>query len=303
MNPIIKFIMKFASSPRIDIQEDYTWIRKVQKLFYSTSKDEYQFLDKKIYAPEEGHEIPVRIFYPKERLHEEHIIYIHGGGWVIGDIDTYTSACANLANKLGRVVYSLDYRLAPENPFPAGLNDCLTAIDYLLTPKPGDKKQKWILMGDSAGANLAAVVSLKRRDENKSLPDSQVLLYPLTHWDHTEESPFESVRTNGYDYGLTTKKVQEYMELYVPDEQERKTPYLAPLMAENLANQPDTLVITAEFDPLRDEGEAYGAALKKAGNRVQVKRILDAVHGFITYPPYVTPLAEAYKIMNEFLNQ
>ncbi len=302
MNPIVRLAMKLISSPRIDIQEDYTWIRKFQQFFYGASADDYQFLDKKIYSPDEGHEIPVRIFYPENRRHEEHIVYIHGGGWVTGNIDTYTSACANIADKLGRVVYSIDYRLAPEHPFPAGLNDCLAAVDYLLTPKPREKKKKWILMGDSAGGNLAAAVSLKRRDENKRLPDVQVLLYPLLHWDHTENSPFKSVQTNGYDYGLTIKKIQAYMELYAPDEEMRKTPYLAPLMASNLRNQPDTLIITAEFDPLRDEGEAYGAALKKAGNKVKVQRILDAVHGFITYPPYVTPLARAYEIMNEFLN-
>lgn len=302
MNPLIKFVMKFVSSPRIDIQEDYTWIRKMQELFSTTSKDNFQFLDTKIYSSEEGHEIPVRIFYPEKRRHEEHIIYIHGGGWVIGNIDTYTSACVNLANKLGRIVYSIDYRLAPENPFPAGLNDCLCAVDYLLTSKASEKEQKWILMGDSAGGNLAAAVSLKRKEEKKRLPEKQVLIYPLTHWDHTENSPFESVQTNGYDYGLTIKKIQEYMELYAPDEEMRKTPYLAPLMAKDLRQQPDTLIITAEFDPLRDEAEAYGVALKKAGNKVQVQRILDAVHGFITYPPYVTPLAEAYKIMNRFLN-
>jgi len=78
MNPLIKFVMKFISSPRIDIQEDYTWIRKFQQIFYSTSNDDYHFLDKKLYSPDEGHEIPVRIFYPEKRLHEEHIIYIHG---------------------------------------------------------------------------------------------------------------------------------------------------------------------------------------------------------------------------------
>lgn len=302
MNPLFKLMMKLLSSPRIDIQEDYMWIRKLQQLFSRTSKDAYQFLDKKIYAKDGDHEIPVRIFYPKQRLHEENILYIHGGGWVIGNIDTYTTACMNLANQLGRIVYSIDYRLAPENPYPAGLKDCLRAVDVLMTSIDGEKEKKWILMGDSAGANLSAAVSLKRKEENKRLPETQVLLYPLTHWDHSEDSPFESVQTNGYDYGLTIKKIQEYMELYAPDEEVRKTPYLAPLMADDLSNQPDTLIITAEFDPLRDEGEAYGVALKKAGNNVQVRRILDSVHGFITYPPSATPLAEAYKIMNQYLN-
>lgn len=303
MNPLFKLLMKFASSPKIDMQEDYVWVRKIQQLFSKTSVEDYDFLDEKIYSAEDDHEIPVRIFYPEHRKHEESIIYIHGGGWALGNIDTYTSACVNLANELGRIVYSIDYRLAPEHPYPAGLRDCLRVVDVLLTPDTDQKDKKWILMGDSAGGNLAAAVLLKRRAENKRLPEKQILLYPLTHWDHTENSPFPSIIKNGYDYGLTIKKIQEYMEMYAPDEKVRQSPYIAPLMADDLSGQPATLIITAEYDPLRDEGEAYGRALKKAGNEVEVQRILNSVHGFITYPPYVTPLVEAYKLMNNFLNR
>lgn len=302
MNPIFKFVLKLASSPRIDMQEDYEIIRKIQKFFSRTSSDDYIFLDEKIYADQEEHEIPVRIFYPKKRLHEEYIIYIHGGGWTLGNIDRYTTTCVNLADHLGRIVFSVDYRKAPENPYPAGFNDCYQAVKTLLTPVSDKKDRKWILMGDSAGANLAAAVSLRLRDEGMKIPHKQVLIYPTTYWDHSIDSPFESMHTYGYDYGLTIKKITEYMEMYAPDEETRKSPYISPLMAENLQNQPETLVITAEFDPLRDEGEAYGKALLKAGNRVVIRRILNSVHGFITYPPYVTPLRTAYEMMNTFLN-
>lgn len=302
MNFLYKLALKLVSSPRIDMQEDYVWVRKMQKIFSRTSIDAYQFLDEKIYSAHQTHEIPVRIFYPEKKLHEEHIIYIHGGGWTLGDVDTYTSACVNLANKLGRVIYLIDYSKAPEHPFPAAFEDCVQVVKVLQKPVINNKRRKWILMGDSAGANLAAAVSLKLKEEGEPLPLKQVLVYPLTYWDHSENSPFESIRTNGYDYGLTIKKITEYMEMYVPDEETRKSPYVSPLMADDLTNQPDTLIITAEFDPLRDEGEAYGKALKKAGNNVQVRRILNSVHGFITYPPYVEPLVNAYKIMNEFLN-
>ena len=302
MNPLFKFVLKLASSPKIDMQEDYVWVREVQKLFSKTSNEDYHFLDEKIYSGNLDHEIPIRIFYPENRKHEEHVIYIHGGGWALGDVDTYTSACVNLANHLNRVVYLIDYRKAPEHPYPAGFEDCLQVVKVLQESAVAGKKKKWILMGDSAGGNLAAAVSLKLRQEESPLPYKQVLIYPLTYWEHTEESPFNSVRTNGYDYGLTIKKITEYMEMYVPDEEERKSPYVSPLMAEDLSYQPDTLVITAEFDPLRDEGEEYGRALKVAGNHVEIRRILDSVHGFITYPPYLEPLTEAYKIMNNFLN-
>ncbi|GAA0371467.1 alpha/beta hydrolase [Alkalibacterium iburiense] len=307
MNPLFKFLLKLTSSPRIDMQEDYLWVRRAQNLFAKGPSRGFRFLDEKIYAldenQEETHEIPVRIFYPKEKLHDEAIIYLHGGGWVIGNIDTYTRACINLADKLGRIVYSIDYRLAPENPYPHGLNDCLRAIEVLLTPIEGEENRKWILMGDSAGANLAAAVSLRLKEENRVLPDKQVLLYPVTYWDHTENSPFKSITDNGYEYGLTIKKIQEYMEMYAPDESIRKERFISPLMAEDLSHQPDTLIITAEYDPLRDEGEAYGEALEKAGNKTRVHRILNSVHGFITYPAFAEPLVEAINVMKEFLDE
>jgi acetyl esterase/lipase len=302
MNPLFKAVIKLASSPRIDMQEDYVWVRKIQDFFSRTSSADYQFLDAKIYAKNEEHEIPVRIFIPdKIKYPNDHIIYMHGGGWTLGNIDTYTSACVNLANQLNRIVYSIDYRKAPEHPYPAGFNDCLQVVESLQKMYEDDVDRNWILMGDSAGGNLAAAVSLKLAAQGKTRPKKQVLIYPLTYWDHSVASPFESIQTNGYDYGLTIKKITEYMEMYVPDENMRKTPYVAPLMADDLSGQPDTLVITAEFDPLRDEGEAYGEALKKAGNRAEVHCIPDSVHGFITYPRFLAPLVETYKHINSFL--
>ncbi|SFC49809.1 Acetyl esterase/lipase [Alkalibacterium subtropicum] len=302
MNPVFKFLLRLASSPRIDMQEDYRWVRKVQKFFSSAPTARFRTLDEKIYSVDNNHEIPVRIFYPKKKRHPEPILYIHGGGWVIGDIDYYTRACVNIADQLGRVVYSVDYRLAPENPFPAGLNDVYRVAEVLLTPLEDEEDEDWIIMGDSAGGNLAAVVSMLLRDREKRMPQKQVLIYPLTYWDHTEKSPFESVRTNGYDYGMTIKKIQGFMELYGPDMAERKSPMISPLMAEDLNGLPDTLIITAEFDPLRDEGEAYGKALRKAGNRVRIHRVLNSVHGFINYPAFTEPMEETLKEMETFLN-
>lgn len=301
MNPLFKFALRILSSPKIDIQEDYQTMRRLQKLLSKNPKPTYRFLDEKIYSPDDNHEIAVRIFYPKKKIYKEPVLYVHGGGWVIGDIESYTRTCINLADSLGRIVYSVDYRLAPEYPYPTGLNDCLRVAEVLMTKLDGEEEPEWILMGDSAGANLIAAVSLLLRDRGHRLPAKQVLIYPVTYWDHTEASPFESIRTNGYEYGLTIKKIQEYMELYAPDEAVRKSPTISPLMAENLSNQPDTLIITAEYDPLRDEGESYGKELEAAGNQVRIHRILNSVHGFITYPKFTEPVEEAFKVMNEFL--
>ncbi|GEQ34006.1 alpha/beta hydrolase [Marinilactibacillus psychrotolerans] len=306
MNPFFKIILKLLSSPRIDIQEDYQSIRKLQQFFYAKPKKTYRILDDQIYAEDQSHEIGVRVFQPKEQKYSEPVLYIHGGGWVIGDIDSYTRACINLADTLGRTIYSVDYRLAPEYPYPAGLKDCFRVAEILLEQLeftgPGDVS-KWIIMGDSAGGNLAAVVSLLLRNRGLTIPYKQVLLYPVTYWDHSEQSPFESIRANGHEYGLTIDKIQSYMKLYVPDETDRKDYRVAPLMAEDLSNQPETLVITAEYDPLCDEGEAYAKALFEAGNKVRLHRVNNAVHGFVTYPKFAAPLDEAYRIMNDFLTR
>lgn len=306
MNPIMKFALKILSSPKFDVEDDYKWMRKLRRILSGKPKEGFRMLDVQVFSEDYTHEIPVRVFHPKRQLHPEPVLFFHGGGWVIGDIETYTNPCINLAVALGRVVYSVDYRLAPEFPFPSGLEDCARIAEVL----PGILKldgaptlSEWILMGDSAGANLAAALAIKLKKEQKTLPASLVLVYPVTYWDHTEASPFESIRTNGYDYGLTSKKVQGYMEMYSPDEQDRKLAEVSPLMASDISEMPDSLVITAEFDPLRDEGKAFGEKLREAGNHVRLHQVDNAVHGFFTYPAGSDTLEEAYGVIHEFLNR
>lgn len=305
MNPFYKLLLKLTSSDKIDMEEDYIWIRKMQQLFskIKIEAESFDFLDDRIHAENGKHEIPIRIFYPEETTHaDEYIIYIHGGGWVLGDIDTYSQACVNLANALGRIVYSIDYRLAPEHPYPSGLNDCYRAVNKLISPRHAAKR-KWILMGDSAGGNLVSSVTLKLIKEKQLLPEHTILLYPLTYWDHSDNSPFASIREYGEDHGLTSKKMQEYMNMYAPNVAERKNPAISPLLAEDFTGYPDTLIVTAEFDPLRDEGEAYGVKLDAAGNQVEMHRIPEMVHGFITFPVNAYPLPKVYKIINQYLEK
>lgn len=306
MNPLFKFVLKLMSSPKINMQEDYEMVRKVQQFFSKKDKKGYIIFDQTVYSEDLSHEIPIRVFYPKEQRHPDILVFIHGGGWVTGNIDTYTSTCVNMADLTGRVVYSVNYRLAPEYPYPAGLDDCYRVADVLLNELAlVDLKEpsQVTFIGDSAGANLVAALSLLLRDKGNIIPTKQILLYPVTYWDHTVESPFDSIRTNGYDYGLTAKKMQEYMELYAPDLEIRQNTYISPLTASDLSKQPNTLIVTAEFDPLRDEGEAYGEKLQKAGNKVKIHRVKGAVHGFITYPKIVEPVEETYAVINQFLNE
>lgn len=303
MNPIIKFILNIPSKLGISMNEDYEFVRNFQSFFSNSSNNDFLYLDRKIYAEDTQHEIKIRVFYPNDKIQgNDSIIFIHGGGWTIGDIETYSGACQNIADEFKMIVYSVDYRLAPEHQFPASFDDSLKAVEVIMEREHRMENQQWILMGDSAGANLAAAINLKLKEENRRLPEKQILFYPATYFDHSSNSPFESVEENGYDYGLTKKQLQEFMDNYVPNEENRKDKRVAPLMAEDLSNQPETLIITAEHDPLRDEGEAYGVALKEAGNEVSIHRILESVHGFIKYPPSSGPLREAFEVMHQFLD-
>lgn len=248
----------------------------------------------------------VRMFYPKSSWAGEHVIlYFHGGGWVVGDIDSYTNVCAALCRVTGCRVAAVDYRLAPEHPFPAGLNDCYEISRYfynnswfLFSIPP----EKLIIMGDSAGGNLAAAVALKARDTGDFSVENQILIYPAVHYDHSENSPYESVRTNGKDYLLTSERVSEYIDLYA-NGCDKTDPYFAPIMAEDFSNMPRTLIITAELDPLRDEGEAYGEKLKKAGTEAYVLRINKALHGFFAMSVGARQTRTAYNIIRRFLNK
>ena len=209
-----------------------------------------------------------------------------------------------MARLTRHIVVSVDYRLAPEHRFPAAPEDCYLAAREIFSQCHlfGITPDDITLIGDSAGGNLAAVVSLMARDRGEFMPRQQILLYPATNNDHTENSPFESVRTNGTDYLLTSKRMVDYMKLYRSGDDDLQNPYYAPLVSKDLSRQPRTLIITAEYDPLRDEGEAYGIKLAQAGNDVEIHRIHDALHGFMSLSPGFKPVKKTYQYINAFLS-
>lgn len=273
------------------------------KIFYKT-------IDYKIFNGE--HEVPTRIFFPNEKAFQnmgpnQHrvMLFIHGGGWVTESVDNYERICARMANATEHVVVAIDYRLAPENKFPSGLEDCYAAAKalfmnrFILNVDPEDIT----LIGDSAGGNLAAALSLMARDRGEFLPKRQILIYPAVCSDYSEDSPFESVRENGTDYLLTAGKMRDYIDLYASCEEDKQNPYFAPMLAKDLSNQPDTLILTAEYDPLRDEGEAYGERLKEAGNRVEICRIKDALHGYFALGIKNFYVQESFDHINKFLEK
>lgn len=242
----------------------------------------------------DGHHIPVRIYQPGFTDSQKRIIlFFHGGGWVVDDIDRYHKVCRQLAEITGSYVVSVDYRLAPENKYPTGFNDCYEAARRLFccAAKKGYSSHDIILAGDSAGGNLAAAVALKARDTGDFRVHRQILVYPAAACEFGSDSPFISMHEKAGSSLLTARRMQGYLELYLNDMSEKKDPYVAPYYAKSLADMPETLIITAEHDPLRDEGEAYGKKLYKSGSMVMAFRIKDAYHGFFATDLYRHPHA------------
>ncbi|MDM5333921.1 alpha/beta hydrolase [Ureibacillus composti] len=232
--------------------------------------------------PGPGGDIPVRIYTPNGEGPFPSLVFYHGGGWVIGDLDTVDVPCRLLANRANCVVVSVDYRLAPEHKFPAAAEDAYAAAKWVVENGPSIlvDSSRVAVGGDSAGGNLAAVVSLMARDKNEIELAYQLLIYPVTN--HSYETV--SYRDNADGYLLTKDSMIWFWDHYLRDPQDGENPYASPLKAEDLSGLPPALVITAEFDPLRDEGEAYAQRLKEAGVSVEETRYNGMIHGFFWMP-------------------
>lgn len=166
-----------------------------------------------------------------------------------------------------------------------------------------EDQDKITIMGDSAGGNLAAAVCLLARARGEFMPKRQILIYPALGNCYTEESPYKSVHENGTDYLLTSERMENYLLLYENSKEDRQNPYFSPLMEKDLSNMPDTLILTAEFDPLRDEGEEYGKRLEEAGNYVEIHRIPNALHGYFALGIRFFHVQESFRHMNTFLEK
>lgn len=305
LNKAVIAALKALSYMEFDLRENYVHERQLREAVRSPK---FKLRDEScdISLVLSDREVRARVYRPCDREESRPIIiFFHGGGWVFGSIETYDRLCQNLSRAFDRVVMSVDYRLAPENRFPRGLEDCFAFTDAVIlsSERFGVTPDQITLAGDSAGGNLAAAVSLMLRDTGRFVPKKQILIYPATYPTHDDDGPFPSVRENGRDYLLTSKRIRDYMNLYVSAPEDYYNPYFAPLIAPDLSRQPETLVITAQYDPLRDEGEAYGRALECAGNRVVIHRVEDAIHGFISLPPFYSQVREAFDVIRGFLTE
>ena len=228
--------------------------------------------------PGPGGDVPVRIYTPEGSGPFPILAWYHGGGWVLGDLESADASARNLCVGGKCVVVSVDYRLAPETKFPGPAEDCWSATIWAVENASsinGDPS-RLAVGGDSAGGNLAAAMCLMAADRGGPAIALQLLVYPVTDVDFNTVSYGE----NAEGYSLTKTTMQWYWDHYLNSREDAANPYAAPLQAKNLAGQPPALVITAEFDPLRDEGEAYAKRLTEAGVAVTATRYGGMIHGF-----------------------
>jgi acetyl esterase len=231
--------------------------------------------------------VPVRAYRPKGAGKDEvlpALVYFHGGGWVIGDLDTHDVVCRTLANGARCAVFSVEYRKAPEAPFPAAVDDCFSALSFVFSSSRSLKinAKQIAVAGDSAGGNLATVMALMARDAGGpafSHPISfQALIYPATD----QRMGFPSHERNGEGYLLTKKVMHYFRDHYLPQQGDWLDWRASPLLAKSLAGLPPAFVMTAGFDPLVDEGREYAERMQGDGVPVEYKNYPDMVHGFIT---------------------
>jgi acetyl esterase len=239
-----------------------------------------------------GGSMALRIYTPLGNGPFPLIVFFHGSGFVVCSLDTHDGMCRNLCAGTGCVVVSVDYRLAPEAKFPAATDDCLAATRWAVDNAAalGADPGRVVIAGDSAGGNLAAVTALRIRDEGGPHLLGQLLIYPVT--DHIEaDTP--SMQENAEGYGLTRAGMAWFWNHYLANKADGLHPHASPFRANDLAGLPPALVVTAEYDPLRDEGEYYADRLRQAGVPTQMKRWDGMNHGFFFWPGVVDRSGQA----------
>jgi acetyl esterase len=226
-----------------------------------------------------GGDLPLRVYRPASHRPLPVLAYFFGGGWVLGTIDTADGVSRSLANSSGAVVVVAGYRLAPEHPFPAAIDDCYAAVRWIADHghELGADPARLAVGGDSAGGNLAAAVALRARADGPALA-GQLLVYPNTD----QLADDESIRASDDPFLFNHHSVAWYRQHYLAKAEDAANPLASPLRAENLAGLPPALIITAEYDPLRDQGEAYARRLADEGVKTELSRYPGMAHGFFT---------------------
>ncbi|HEV2688786.1 MAG TPA: alpha/beta hydrolase [Bryobacteraceae bacterium] len=238
-------------------------------------------------------DVPIRVYTPDTPSPRPALVYFHGGGWVVCDLDMYDVVCSALARRSGAVVISVDYRLAPEHKFPAAVIDSYAATRWVAAnaARLEIDSNRLCVGGDSAGGNLAAVISQKSRDENGPPIALQVMVYPVTDLSSFATASYEEF-ADGYQ--LTKSEMEWFRDLYIRNTEDATNPQASPLLAPDLRGLPPALLLTAECDPLRDEGEAYAKRLKEAGVQVTSTRYAGMIHPFFSLSGAIPQAFDAF---------
>ena len=257
----------------------------------------FRFMTVDLRDPAHLAEVRARIYRPATEGPHPTVLYFHGGGFVIGDVDTHDDHTRLVCRDVDAVVVSVDYRRAPETPFPGAYEDCLAATLWAVehAAELGGDPSRVAVAGDSAGGNLAAAVTIGARDKGVRLA-AQLLIYPSVDFVDTDDHPSRVENAEGFF--LTADDMRWFGDHYVPDPGRKSDPYASVLRHPDLTGLPPAVVGTAEYDPLRDEGEAYAAALDKAGVPVTVRRFDGLIHGYYGLGHVSPAAAEAVRAMN-----
>ena len=248
--------------------------------------------------PTQQGKLLMRLYYPEENKPLPLLLYFHPGGFVKGDIDSHDTVCRSIAQTSGCLVAALNYPLAPENPFPIALREAKTALHWISThPTEINFDGRIAIGGENAGGNLAAALTLEMRDEVHPHISFQVLIYPQT------DLTCSTLSHQEYDKGYLLEKesIEWYKEQYLGKDGDAEDPRVSPLLASDFSALPPTLIITAEFDPLRDEGEIYAQKLQEAGVPVKLHRYNGMVHGFFQMGGILDDARQAIQEVGETL--
>lgn len=261
-----------------------------KSLTMATEKEDVKKVEDGI-LPLKGREIPFRVYTPGGEAPHPALVFYHGGGWVIGDLDSHDSVCRTLANKAECVVIAVDYRLAPEHKFPAAVEDAYDSLQWIaMHAKEFDIDPNQIAVGgDSAGGNLAAVTCIMAKERKSPNIVYQMLLYPSTGY---EEVP-DSMHENAEGYFLTVQQMNWFRDQYFSNKEELQDPYGSPVLYSDHKGLPPTLIMTAQYDPLRDVGKAYAEKLKENDVDVTYKNYERLIHGFANFHTLVDQAEEA----------
>ncbi|MEG3162767.1 alpha/beta hydrolase [Sphingomonas sp. LB2R24] len=243
---------------------------------------------------------PGRLYRPADGPSSALLLFIHGGGWIFGDLDTHDAMCAHIAHEAGCAVLAVGYCLAPEHPFPAGLDNCDDAYRWGVANAEtlGIDPARVAIGGESAGANLAAAVTLRRRARGEPQPLFQILVHPLT--DFRLIAPSIAAIEGP---GITRDQMVQMRAMYLGADGDPADPEASPLLATSHADLAPAIVLTAECDPLRDDGEAYALALATAGVETLIQRLPGLPHGFLFLPAEIPVVADAYRLLGSLIRR